>query len=58
MPAPKMTHADKDAANHLYRQIMAYQVMIDDADSIEQAERYEREQDRMRAQLREIIFPA
>jgi hypothetical protein len=58
MPAPKLTQADREAANHLYRQIQAYTVLIDEADSIEQAERFELEQDRLRAELRGIIFPA
>lgn len=51
-----MSQADKDEANHLTKMILAYDALIDEADTIEQAERFEAEQDRLRAARNLIIW--
>ena len=51
-----LSPADRAEANHLTRQINAYDVLIDEADSIEQAEKFEAEQDRLRAERNRLIW--
>lgn len=52
----KLSPADLAEANHLTRQIEAYSELIDAADTIAEAERYEAEQDRLRARRNELIW--
>jgi hypothetical protein len=52
----KLTEADKAEANHLTRQILAYDALIDEADTIEQAEKFEAEQDRLREARNRLIW--
>ena len=52
----QLTQADKDEANHLTRMIEAYSVLIDEADSIEEAEALERKVDEMRKSRNRLIW--
>ena len=52
----KLTPADLAEANHLTRMIEAYAVLIDEADSIEQAETLERKVDEMREARNRLIW--
>lgn len=51
-----LSETDKAEANHLTRQIMAYDMLIDEADSLTEAARLEAEQDRLRASRNRIIW--
>ena len=52
----KLSPADLAEANHLTRQIEAYEVLIDEAETTAEAERYEKTQDELRARRNELIW--
>jgi len=51
-----LSETDKAEANHLTKQILAYDMLIDEADSLDEVARLEAEQDRLRASRNRIIW--
>jgi hypothetical protein len=52
----RLSETDKAEANHLTKQILAYDLLIDEADTLDEAARLEAEQDRLRATRNRIIW--
>lgn len=51
-----LSETDKAEANHLTKQILALDMLIDEADSLDEAAKLEAEQDRLRASRNLLIW--